>query len=530
VTERRSRIITFYSYKGGTGRSMTLANVAWILASNGKRVLAVDWDLEAPGLHRYFGPFLLDRDLKASAGLIELVTAYADDVVKSTASPSDAPAATPRTGLADVARYVLSVDWVFQNGGKIDLLPAGMQGPLYATRINSFDWGNFYNRLGGWQFIDSVRQAMLRDYDYVLIDSRTGISDTAGICTMQMPDALVVAFTLNTQSMLGAAAVATSVREQRRDPTFRIFPVPMRVENAEKQQLEIARDEYRDRFALFVEHLSGDEQEQYWGGVEVPYLPFYAYGEILATFGDRPQQQTTTLLKPCEKLTSYLSDREVAQFKPTVEQERRAEMLRPRSFTFFFGDVEPVKPSGVLEAAQQTFEQFERATSTSAKLLDEETVAALREKPEALASFLADRTRRRFWEASVAAVDRRRKWRSTKRWLGAAVILAAAPVAYLIIGHASPLIRNLTLAAAAGAGGSAVVAYHAAGGNIRTLATGATVLYGGVVLGERARIDWITYAAAALGYLGDCAGLFLAGAWIATVVLLIRTVYSPKTS
>lgn len=53
----RGRIITFYSYKGGTGRSMALANVAWILASQGERVLTIDWDLEAPGLHRYFHPF-----------------------------------------------------------------------------------------------------------------------------------------------------------------------------------------------------------------------------------------------------------------------------------------------------------------------------------------------------------------------------------------------------------------------------------------------------------------------------------------
>jgi len=56
-------IITFYSYKGGTGRSMALANVAWVLASNGRRVLVIDWDLEAPGLHRYFKPFLLDKEL-----------------------------------------------------------------------------------------------------------------------------------------------------------------------------------------------------------------------------------------------------------------------------------------------------------------------------------------------------------------------------------------------------------------------------------------------------------------------------------
>ena len=45
----QGQIITFYSYKGGTGRTMALANVAWILASSEKRVLCVDWDLESPG-------------------------------------------------------------------------------------------------------------------------------------------------------------------------------------------------------------------------------------------------------------------------------------------------------------------------------------------------------------------------------------------------------------------------------------------------------------------------------------------------
>jgi len=35
------KVVTFYSYKGGTGRTMALANVAWILAANGHCVLAV---------------------------------------------------------------------------------------------------------------------------------------------------------------------------------------------------------------------------------------------------------------------------------------------------------------------------------------------------------------------------------------------------------------------------------------------------------------------------------------------------------
>lgn len=43
---------TFYSFKGGVGRSMAMANVADILARRGLRVLAIDFDLEAPGLDR----------------------------------------------------------------------------------------------------------------------------------------------------------------------------------------------------------------------------------------------------------------------------------------------------------------------------------------------------------------------------------------------------------------------------------------------------------------------------------------------
>src|SRR5438270_9122413 len=75
------RVITFYSYKGGTGRSMALANVAWVLALNGKRVLTIDWDLEAPGLHRYYLPFLSDPELAETFGLIDLFWSYTDVVL-----------------------------------------------------------------------------------------------------------------------------------------------------------------------------------------------------------------------------------------------------------------------------------------------------------------------------------------------------------------------------------------------------------------------------------------------------------------
>jgi len=74
-----SGIVTFYSFKGGVGRSMALANIAVLLASRGQRVLCVDWDLEAPGLERYFDyfdvtptrggllPFLVEQDARLVA-------------------------------------------------------------------------------------------------------------------------------------------------------------------------------------------------------------------------------------------------------------------------------------------------------------------------------------------------------------------------------------------------------------------------------------------------------------------------------
>src|SRR5438874_4179452 len=45
--------VTFYSYKGGVGRTLSLVNSAAILAQQGRRVLLVDFDLEAPGLDSF---------------------------------------------------------------------------------------------------------------------------------------------------------------------------------------------------------------------------------------------------------------------------------------------------------------------------------------------------------------------------------------------------------------------------------------------------------------------------------------------
>ena len=330
------RIITFYSYKGGTGRSMALANVAWILASHGQRVLVIDWDLEAPGLHRYFHPFLEDPELTASPGLIDFVCEFAEAarLAKRASSAEESPTTgdswhAPYTSLL---RYTYSLEGEFGDG-TLDFVPAGQQGPGYALRVNGFDWREFYEQLGGGVLLEGLKKRLREDYDFVLIDSRTGISDTSGVCTVQMPDELVVLFTLNQQSIKGAAAVAESASAQRRrpsgEPALKVWPVATRVELAEKERLDAARRSARTTFQGHLRHLPRRDREEYWGETEVLYQPYFAYEEILAVFVEQ-RRQRSSMLGSFEALTSYLSHGSITTVGEinAEDRERAAASLR----------------------------------------------------------------------------------------------------------------------------------------------------------------------------------------------------------
>lgn len=311
------KIITFYSYKGGTGRTMALANVAWILAANGYRVLATDWDLESPGLHRFFHPFMPNAGLDGR-GVVDMIRSY-----QLTAIRSDERSRRERH-IADYARveqYAFSLDWKFPQDATLDFLPAGRQNLEYVATLAAMDWDEFYSGLNGGEFLDMMREDMKRHYDYVLIDSRTGLTDVADICTVHLPDILVDCFTLSTQGIEGAARVARLIESQYRDRGIRILPVPMRVDQAEKDRVEAGRAFARRLFAGFPTGMSDTERQQYWGAVEVPYQPFYAFEEILAAFGDR-SGAPGSLLASFERLTAQLTRGQVTSL-PAFEEDLR---------------------------------------------------------------------------------------------------------------------------------------------------------------------------------------------------------------
>jgi MinD-like ATPase involved in chromosome partitioning or flagellar assembly len=303
------RVVTFYSYKGGTGRSMALANVAWLLALDGRRVLTIDWDLEAPGLHRYFHPFMDDPSQTGTEGLLDFAMHVADVAAADEALETRNEDFFFQHARLDTFIEPLDCDFL-PEGAELGFIGPGRQGPAYGQQLGLFNWHQFYSKLRGRQFIDAALRRLRSHYDYILIDSRTGVSDTAGICTVHVPDVLVVCFTLNDQSILGASAIAEYVRSQRAADesarNFRVLPVASRVEVvSEHDKRQTALDYAKQAFGPCLGRMSAAERETYWGQTQLVYLPFYAFEEIPAVFGDDPRAEFS-LTTSIRRLASYV--------------------------------------------------------------------------------------------------------------------------------------------------------------------------------------------------------------------------------
>lgn len=97
----------------------------------------------------------------------------------------------------------------FQNERPVHLFTAGQDSPAYAAKVQSIDWTSLFERDDVGAYLERLRDQWRASFDFVLIDSRTGFSDSGAVCTALIPDQLVVFFTANEQSVEG---VLTAVR------------------------------------------------------------------------------------------------------------------------------------------------------------------------------------------------------------------------------------------------------------------------------------------------------------------------------
>src|SRR3954470_21341053 len=212
-------IVTFYSFKGGVGRSMALVNIGEILADWGYRVILCDWDLEAPGLERYLvdgrkgGGAAEMAGWLARPGLIDLFQEYKDALAKppALAASGEAQPEVPPTHqiVGQVALRRPSTHAVLTAGekrrpGSLALLTAGRRDGehynRYAEAVRAFDWNEFYEKWAGDAYMEFFRVELPGDprtgrpgaADVVLIDSRTGVTEQGGVCTHHLADLVVL--------------------------------------------------------------------------------------------------------------------------------------------------------------------------------------------------------------------------------------------------------------------------------------------------------------------------------------------------
>ena len=322
-------IISFYSYKGGTGRSMAVANVghilAWELEPSQRKVLMIDWDLEAPGLHRYFfdqlkinfPSALADKyaeALQERKGLVDFLhnvdsfyrsefpSAELDVKYAGTAAANDAfRAALTRFPLEDYVLTVAPPSGISARSREVglSLMKAGNQAPGsdYVKLVRTFDWLEFYNRYGS--FFTCLREYLENVYDVVLINSRTGLTDIGDICTRMLPEKLVTVFVPNEQNIQGLIDVIQGAAQHRlksRDTRELVaYPLAARI-NSTASRLRSTWWKggvidgqkivgYEERFGnLFksIYQLDQCDLSEYFDRTQVPYDSDYAFGERVA--------------------------------------------------------------------------------------------------------------------------------------------------------------------------------------------------------------------------------------------------------
>lgn len=293
------QILTFYSYKGGVGRSMAVANVAVRLAQRGKKVLVMDFDLEAPGLHRYF-PRTTEPEASTAqkGGVIELfgqLRSTLDGVARSRSSdkvgfpwaPDGAREAV--AALLDGGKFTWAARVYDPNRGvevQLRVMRAGLFNAEYPETVRAFSFRDFFEKHP--YAIELLADELSRRYDFVLIDSRTGTTDVGNMCTVLLPEKLVLVFTPNEQSLHGAVEMGRQAVELRKEsPDVRplpLFPLVSRVENAEttlqKQWITEAKKRFESTFRQVYD--SSKPLEIYFDAIQIPHRSFYAYGESIA--------------------------------------------------------------------------------------------------------------------------------------------------------------------------------------------------------------------------------------------------------
>src|SRR5260370_32598126 len=207
----RPFVVTFYSFKGGVGRSTSLAFVANILTTRGHRVVMIDFDLEAPGLS-----FAHPEDISGSTTYGVLDYIYQRYLTPDQDEPK-----------IDACIRQISIP----TRGELYLIPAGEYDESYVHRLTDLNVRSLYQSETNpiHQLLEDVKRTL--DPDIILIDARTGFTEMGAVALFDQADLGIICFSPTNQSFAGLEWVIKAANKQRKyngipDLRFLLTPMP----------------------------------------------------------------------------------------------------------------------------------------------------------------------------------------------------------------------------------------------------------------------------------------------------------------
>jgi tetratricopeptide (TPR) repeat protein len=273
LTGRASLVVSASAHSGGLGSTTVVANLGWVLAEAGYKVLIVDNNHLDPSLHYFFRPFFAD-----------------DLILKSTDLPRQESLPTSP----------LQVPWNFR-GGELHLVLSNFPSVSSDKPVEN---PSSSRQLRSGAAIDHLR----RTFDFIILDNSTGARAAEAAIAEWRPEVALVLFTLDRKTIDGGVSIAQMYKAAGSNT----FPIPSKIDNSELERLEDAFAYARARLETFAP-VTGSARlrqplsaEQYWRDVSVPYRGYFTFGEILPVFKD-PEDSYSTLTASTIRLASMLA-------------------------------------------------------------------------------------------------------------------------------------------------------------------------------------------------------------------------------
>lgn len=135
----------------------------------------------------------------------------------------------------------------------------------------------------------------------MLIDSRMGITDIGGICTIQLPDLLLLLFTATEQGISGIADVGRKASEARHSLPFdrsKLLTLPVASRLDIDKEFELSREWLRrsseELADLYADWLPRSFEIYHILEVtKIPYIGYFSFGEKLAVMEETLSSPTS---------------------------------------------------------------------------------------------------------------------------------------------------------------------------------------------------------------------------------------------